>query len=311
MADRRRTILLSGGGGGLVGRAVVAELARDHEIRSVHRHPSPDEARLGVRWVPADLTEPVDWERWLDGVDVVVNLAWYRWGSDRRFRRLYEGLSRLLAAAVRRGVPRFLQLSVPPAPTSLETGIPYLTYKRRFDRDLAGSGLSYAVLRPTMIFGARDVLLGVMMRTIRRYPFFLMFGDGGFHLSPIASSDVARIVRKFSESEETGTFDLGGPASYRYRELTDLMFQLLGKRPRYAHLSPMGARRLARLLQGIGSTLLYEYEVEWLVSDMLALPPYEGLARPLERVEPYLSREAERLRGGVAGARGRSGGESA
>jgi hypothetical protein len=73
----------------------------------------------------------------------------------------------------------------------------------------------------------------------------------------------------------------------------------------------MGARRLARLLQGLGSTLLYEYEVEWLVSDMLALPPYERLGRPLERVEPYLSREAERLRGGVAGARGRSGGESA
>jgi len=188
------------------------------------------------------------------------------------------------------------------ATATLETGIPYLTYKRRFDRELAESGLSYAVLRPTMIFGRRDVLLGVMMRTIHRYPFFLMFGDGEYHLSPIASSDVARIVRAFCEGDATGTFDLGGPASYRYRDLTDHMFRLLGKRPRYAHLSPMGSRRLARFLQGAGSTLLYEYEVEWLLSDMLALPPYDRLGRPLERVEPYLEREADRLRPGRARA---------
>jgi NADH dehydrogenase len=294
----RSVVLLAGGGGGLVGRAVSAELARDHEIRSVHRHRAPNEPGLGVRWVPGDITGPVDWDGLLDGVDVVVNLAWYRWGSERRFRRLYEGLRRLLEASVRRRVPRFLQLSVPAAPVTLETGIPYLTYKRRFDRELAESGLSYAILRPTMMFGERDVLLGVMMRTIHRYPFFLMFGDGNYRLSPIAAADVARIVRRFSMNEETGTFTLGGPVAYRYHDLTDQMFRLLGKRPRYWRLRPMGSRRLAWLLQGLGSTLLYEYEVEWLLSDMLAPPAYEGLDRPLERVEPYLAAQARRLGAG-------------
>jgi len=37
--------------------------------------------------------------------------------------------------------------------------------------------------------------------------------------------------------------------------------------------------------------------VEWLLADLLGLPPYEGLDRPLRPVEPFLSAEARRLRG--------------
>jgi hypothetical protein len=42
---------------------------------------------------------------------------------------------------------------------------------------------------------------------------------------------------------------------------------------------------------------LYPYEVDWLVSDRLGLPAYDGLDRPLTPVEPYLRSEADRLRG--------------
>ncbi|HUI38450.1 MAG TPA: NAD(P)H-binding protein [Thermoplasmata archaeon] len=289
-------VLLVGGGGGLVGRAVVSELAPDHTLRSVHRHPVPREGALGIEWIREDLTGPVAWAPILDGVDCVITLAWYRFGHERRFRPLYEGLHRLLDASVRAEVPRFLHLSVPRSTDALEASFPYLTYKRRFDRELAASGLSYAVLRPSALFGPGDVLLGVMLRTIHRYPFFPMFGDGTYHLSPIASADLARVIRRFAHSRESGTFDLGGPVRYEYRELTDLMFRLLGKRPRYWRLTPKGSLRLSWLLQSLGSRLLYEYEVEWLLADLLGLPAYTGLAQPLERVEPYLESEARRFR---------------
>jgi hypothetical protein len=91
--------------------------------------------------------------------------------------------------------------------------------------------------------------------------------------------------------------DLGGPAAYPYRALTDRMFALLGKRPRYWTLSPRGSRRLAGLLQALGSSLLYEYEVDWLLSDTLALAPSSFVDRPMERVEPFLRSEAARLVG--------------
>jgi uncharacterized protein YbjT (DUF2867 family) len=296
----RPRVLLVGGGSGFVGRALVAELASDHDLRSVHRHPDPQESAQGVEVLPTDIGGAVDWDSCLRGIDGVVNVAWYRTGNDARFRWLTEGLERMLAAAVRAKVPRFVQLSVPDAPPELETGLPYLTYKRRFDRAVASSGLSYAILRPSALFGPGDVLLGVMMRSIHRYPFFPMFGDGDYHLSPIAVSDLARIVRETLGSGETGSFDLGGPQRFRYRELTDAMFDTLGKPRRYWRLSPSGSIRLARGLEMLGSTLLYRYEVEWLLSDLLGLPP----ARPegqLAPVGPYLASVARTLRGGRAG----------
>ncbi len=80
-----------------------------------------------------------------------------------------------------------------------------------------------------------------------------------------------------------------------YRELTDRMFRLLGKRPRYWGWSGPTARRLTALLVALGSTTLYPYEVEWLMSDMLGLPPHQGLDTPLKTVEPYLIQVAGNL----------------
>ena len=295
-ADRR--LLVVGGFGGLVGRAVLPEFLPDYELVSVHRHPNPSEVAAGVHWFPADIAEVRDWGRLLEGVDVVLNLAWYRWGTRFRFRRLHGGLRRLLDASRQAGVGRFLHLSVPPAPAGMERWLPYLAYKRQFDRELGESGLSYRILRPTMMFGPKDKLLTVMLRLMDRYPRFPMFGDGSYHVSPVAVTDVARLLRMEAGSSATGTVDVGGPERFRYRDLTDLMFQLLGKPARYWRLGPRGAVALAKLLQDFGSSLLYAYEVEWLMSDLLGLPAYRGLGRPLERVEPFLRSEVARRRGG-------------
>ncbi len=290
-------LLVVGGCGGLVGRAVLAEFSRDHRIRSVHRHAAPGEATAGVDWVPADVARVRDWAPLLEGVATVLNLAWYRHGSARRFRPLAAGLLRLVDAAQRAGVPRFVHVSVPDAPASLEQGLPYLAFKRSVDRALESSSLPYAILRPTMLFGERDRLLTVMLRTMLRYRRFPMFGEGRYHVSPLAAADLARILRQESERGARTNRVVGGPQRWVYRDLTDRMFGILGAVPRYVRLSPASSVRLARLMETLGSSRLYAYEVEWLLSDRLGPPAYEGLAQPLAAVEPFLHEEAARLRG--------------
>ncbi|MGI0151584.1 MAG: NAD-dependent epimerase/dehydratase family protein, partial [Thermoplasmata archaeon] len=127
--SERPRLLLVGGAGGFVGRALLRELGSEYAIRSVHRRVAPVESGR-VEWVAADATGPVDWARALAGVRVVVNLAWFRWESPERFRALHDGLRRLLAAAERARVERFLQVSVPPATPEMERTLPYLLYKR-------------------------------------------------------------------------------------------------------------------------------------------------------------------------------------
>lgn len=228
---------------------------------------------------------------------MVVNLAWYRIGSARRFRPLTAGLLRLVRASESAGIRRFVQLSVPEAPAPLETGLPYLVGKRAVDRAVAESGLSHAIVRASMLFGPRDKLLTVMLRTMHRYHRFPMFGDGDYHVSPIAAADVARIVVREAQRTKSGIFNAGGPTRWRYRDLTGRMFAMLGRPPRYVRFSPRGALRLARLLETFGSSLLYAYEVEWLLSDRLGLPAYSGLDPPLSEVGPFLEIESERLQG--------------
>jgi uncharacterized protein YbjT (DUF2867 family) len=290
----RPLLLLVGGGGGLAGRAVLREFASDWRIRSVHRSRTESEARAGVEWVRADVATVPNWNPLLDGVDVVINLAWYRRASRARFRSLADGLVRLIEASPGAGVRRWVQLSVPDAPDELERGLPYLVEKRRVDRALAESSLSYSVVRSAMLFGPDDVLLTVMLRTMARYRRFPMFGDGEYHVSPIAAADVARILRREAGLSERHTVSAGGPVRWRYADLTDAMFRALGLPPRYVHLSPTGAIRLARFLEMFGSSLLYAYEVRWLLSDRLGPRPYEGLETALSPVEPFLAREAAR-----------------
>ncbi|MGC2034247.1 MAG: NAD(P)H-binding protein, partial [Thermoplasmata archaeon] len=168
--DPRPRLLLVGGSGGLLGRAVLQEFLPTHQIRSLHRHPSAREEAARVEWLPADVSEFDGWDAALKGVDVVVNVAWYRWANPRAFRRLSDGLIRMLAAAKKNGGVRLLQVSVPAAPERLESGLPYLRYKRQFDRAVVESGLSHRVIRSSMLFGPRDVLLSVMLRSMDRYP---------------------------------------------------------------------------------------------------------------------------------------------
>ncbi|MGP8110452.1 MAG: SDR family oxidoreductase [Thermoplasmata archaeon] len=293
----RPLLLVVGGCGGLVGRAVLEEFSRDHEIRSVHRHPVAQEAERGVEWVRGDAATVGDWTPLLAGVDTVLNLAWYRQSSARRFSRLAAGLIRLVEAADRAGVPRFTHVSVPDAPEEMERNLPYLAFKRSVDRALAGSRLPYAIVRPTMLFAERDVLLTVMLRTMARYRRLPMFGDGSYHISPLAVRDLARILRRETARGARATVNAGGPDRWVYRSLTDRLFEELRIAPRYFTLSPTNSVRLARFLETFGSSLLYAYEVKWLLSDLLGLPAYEGLDPPLEPVGPFLRREAARVRG--------------
>ena len=292
--DGRPRMLLVGGGGGLVGRSVLEEFGPDWTIRSLHRHPASGEVAPHAEWVRGDVSTVTNWEPLLSEVDLVINLAWYRDGSARVFRTLADGLVRLIRASERAGTSRWLHVSVPDAPEAMETGLPYLTYKRSVDRALASSSLSYSIVRPTMLFGPNDKLLTVMLRTIARYHRFPMFGDGEYHVSPLAARDLARILRREATLSGRHTVSAGGPARWRYRDLTDRMFSLLKRPPRYVHFSPRASVRLARWLERLGSSLLYAYEVEWLLSDRLGPPAYEGLERPLAPVEPFLASEAAR-----------------
>ena len=81
------------GASGVVGSALVPELAREHEVVALSRRPHPDEG--DVRWVVADATDPSSLGL-LAGVDVAVYLVHSLGSSD------FEDVDRVAAENVAR-----------------------------------------------------------------------------------------------------------------------------------------------------------------------------------------------------------------
>ncbi len=64
------------GGTGVIGSALVAQSAAEgHEVIVLSRNPSPDKQPPGVRVVQWDAKTADGWGEWMNGADVVINLA--------------------------------------------------------------------------------------------------------------------------------------------------------------------------------------------------------------------------------------------
>ena len=56
---------------------------------------------------------------------------------------------------------------------------------------LSDTGISHAIIRPTLAFGDGDLLLNNMARALRCFPVFPVFGNGDYLVKPIYAEDLA------------------------------------------------------------------------------------------------------------------------
>ena len=219
-----RSVFLTGATG-FVGRAVVARLrdAGIPEVRILARGAGPsDEAwPTGWRRVAGDLTQSGSWERELEGIDTVVHLA-ARTGKATR-RELWAAnaiaTERLVAAARRAGVSRFLFVS------SIAAGYPdrrhyhYATAKLAAEAAVLGSGLDALVVRPTQVFGPGSVVQANLEK-LATLAVPIMFGPG-VAIQPIHVEDLATALVAALGLDRWGgaVVDLGGPEAITTPEL--------------------------------------------------------------------------------------------
>ena len=113
------------------------------------------------------------------GADVFVNTYWVRYpyvGTE--FDQAIRNSGVLFAAAKEAGVRRIVQVSVSNA--SLASPLAYYQGKAQVEALLAQSGVSYAVVRPTLVVGEHDILVNNIAWFMRRFPVFALPGDGCF-----------------------------------------------------------------------------------------------------------------------------------
>ena len=122
----------------------------------------------------------------LRGVSVLYNTYWIRFNTKEpgfQHSVAVENTLTLFEAAKQAGVPRIVHTSI--TNPSEDSTLKYFKGKAVLERALKESGLSYAILRPNVLFGHEDILINNIAWTLRKLPVFGVFGDGQYRLQPM------------------------------------------------------------------------------------------------------------------------------
>jgi uncharacterized protein YbjT (DUF2867 family) len=165
----------------------------------------------------------------LRGARCLYNTYWVRFERgattfDRAVRN-----SALLFAAAEAGVERIVHVSV--TNPAEDSPLPYFRGKAQVERALAAAGPAYAIVRPTLVFGPRDLLVNNIAWILRRFPVFVVPGDGSGRVQPVSAEDVAEIAVTTS----AGTVDAAGPEESSFAELVRAVGAAIGCRRPLVH----------------------------------------------------------------------------
>lgn len=223
--------ILVAGATGYLGSFVAREFkSHGYFVRALARapekldslDPAPDEIFTGL------ITRPETLAHVCDDIDVVFSsIGITRQREKLTFRDVdYQGNMNLLGAALEAGVQKFIYVSVFQGPKLLHLDI--IKAHEDFVDELKGSGINYAIVRPTGYFSDMMEFLE-MAKKGRIY----LIGKGNNRCNPIHGADLAKICVDAVDGEHQ-EIDAGGPQIMTYREIAELAFQALG---RTAHIS--------------------------------------------------------------------------
>jgi uncharacterized protein YbjT (DUF2867 family) len=231
------------------GRAIAEELLRrGGVVRTLTRRDAPgDPLAARIERAPLQFSDEAALREALAGTETLYNTYWVRFAhGETTFERAVANTRVLLAAARAAGVRRVVQLSV--TQPSLDSPLAYFRGKARVEEDLRSSGLPYAIVRPTLIFGPRDILVNNIAWGLRRAPVFPIAGDGSYRVQPVSVEDTATICIDAGAAEDDFVLDAAGPETLSYEELVRLVAAAIGSRSRLVHVSPGAVLAVARIV---------------------------------------------------------------
>ena len=164
----------------------------------------------------------------LKGGTVLYNTYWVRFNhTDFKHFTALQNTLKLFNAAREAGIKRIVHISItnPSEVSHLE----YFSSKGKLEQALICSGISYAILRPAVIFGAEDILINNIAWMLRKFPVFGVFGNGKYRLQPIYVEDLAELAIEQGRRRQNCIINATGPETFTYCELIKEIGFIIGK----------------------------------------------------------------------------------
>ena len=279
---------------GYTGRYITERLlSLGRRVRTLTGHPeraNPFGDRVSV--APYDFEDPGRLAEHLKGATTLYNTYWVRFPyGDVTFERAVGDTETLLGAAAEAGVGRIVHVSI--TNPSEDSPLPYFRGKAKIERAIRESACSYAIVRPTVIFGKEDILINNIAWMLRRFPVFGIPGSGAYRVRPVAVEDVADLCVQAGGREENEVMNAVGPETFTFEELVRLIARTIGTRARIVHVPPSFALSASRLIGYLArDVVVTKDELEGLMANLVVT---DGPSTGQRRLSDWLTANAARV----------------
>ena len=245
-------------------------LSSGKKVITLTGHPNrPNPFGGTVSVAPFHFDNPSELIESLQGATTLYNTYWVRFPyGEHSFERAVRNTKTLIEAAKAAGVRRIVHISVTNA--SEDSPLPYFRGKGLVENAIVHSGLSYAIMRPTLVFGVEDILINNVAWLLRRFPVFAVPGTGDYRVQPVFVEDVAEIAVQAGHQQEDVIVDAVGPETYTFDELVRLIADRVHSRARIVHLRPGLALFLTKAIGClVRDVVLTREEIDGLMANLL------------------------------------------
>ena len=245
-------------------------LAMGESVKTLTGHPDRENPFGGrVSAHPFNFDSPARLVESLQGATTLYNTYWirfsHRWGT---FDEAVENSRTLIKAAEEAGIRRMVHISI--TSPSEDSPFPYFRGKALVEKAIIDSKLSYAIIRPALIFGMEGALINNITWMLRRFPLFAIAGSGDYRVQPIFVEDLAEIAVSAGHKDDNIVIDAVGPETFTFEELVRLIADRINRRPSIVHVSPELLLGLARLIGFVvGDVVLTRDEIGGLMANLL------------------------------------------
>ena len=205
-------------------------LDKGHEVITLTNSPQRKNS-FGdkIKVFPFNFDKQEELQKSLQAVKVLYITYWVRF-NHKMFQHAdaVENTLKLFVAAKKAGVERIVYVSISNA--NKNSLLEYFSGKGKIEEFLMNSNISYAILRPTVIFGKEDILINNIAWVLRNLPVFGVYGNGKYKIQPIHVTDMAELALKEGENKENKIIEAIGPETFEYKELVRTIGEIIGKK---------------------------------------------------------------------------------
>jgi NADH dehydrogenase len=256
---------------GYTGRYITRRLlAAGEPVRTITTRPDrPNPFGQTVKAFPYNFDKPAELTATLRGAATLYNTYWVRFDyGGTTFRQAIDNSETLFRCAKDAGIQKIIHISV--TRCSPESPLPYFAGKAALESALANVGVSYSIVRPTLIFGKEDILVNNIAWLLRKFPIFPIFGSGGYRIQPVFVEDLAAVALDSAQEQGSITIDAIGPEVFSFQEFVQLIASRIRPRVRLLHVPPGMGIALGRLIGlALRDIILTQDEVRGLMDNLL------------------------------------------